>query len=327
MAAQNQPTQQQQPNNGPPAPPGGIGGGGGGNGGGNGNNPNNANPNGQNNGGAGAGAAGGVAGGVAGGAGAGAAAAAAAAVPPVATGPVSASGAVINPNVDTVQPDCIAWRPNPAGATDGGRWVLGCVQAAAGYQCGPAAAFSAVPTCSIKNWNPNCANQPWLLPRVGTVTERVPIYGCISEEAIPKGYLCPSTHDVMPSGTTDPAMLVSGNITTACTVGSLLLFLIIFAVSAVDLGDHSCDSINETVWRWWIFGWIGVCGGGGRLQQRWWHGSEHRHRHRDHVGCKYRAFPCAIPVAVARAVGALAAQCMIRQCLSFFVLLLSYSCV
>ncbi|ORZ32947.1 hypothetical protein BCR44DRAFT_35077 [Catenaria anguillulae PL171] len=117
-------------------------------------------------------------------------------------------------------PACTAWRPPPAGPTDAGRWVLGCVRAAAGFQCGPNAAFSQLPQCEIRNWNPACAQQPWLLPQTGTVVNRVPIYGCISEAAIPTGYLCPGTSDVMPSGTTDPTMLVSGNVTTACTVAA-----------------------------------------------------------------------------------------------------------
>ncbi|KAI9187994.1 hypothetical protein H9P43_002385 [Blastocladiella emersonii ATCC 22665] len=155
----------------------------------------------------GAGAAGAGAGAAAG---AGAGGAAAAPAVPVVLAPPPPPGAVL--------PACQAWRPPPPGETAPAFWVIGCVQSATGFQCGPNQPFAELPTCSLRNWNANCPHQPWLLPQVPPVTQRVPIYGCISNEAIPTGYLCPSLDVVVPSGTTDPSLNVNGNVDQPCFV-------------------------------------------------------------------------------------------------------------
>ncbi|KAJ3364354.1 hypothetical protein GGF31_009040 [Allomyces arbusculus] len=112
---------------------------------------------------------------------------------------------------------CRLWRTPPASPSDPGTWLVGCVRAAVGYQCGANQEFTTTPSCTMPtNWNPACVqNVDWLLPLVNTTSGViVPINGCVSNSTNLDSFRCPTEASSVPSAS--GTALIPTGIDTPC---------------------------------------------------------------------------------------------------------------
>ncbi|KNE72610.1 hypothetical protein AMAG_17053 [Allomyces macrogynus ATCC 38327] len=118
---------------------------------------------------------------------------------------------------------CRLWRTPPASPSDPGTWLVGCVRAAVGYQCGANQEFTTTPSCTMPtNWNPACVqNVDWLLPLVNTTSGViVPINGCVSNSTSLDSFRCPTEASSVPSAS-GTAVIPTG-IDTPCFLSTTL---------------------------------------------------------------------------------------------------------